>query len=306
MFYHSYFFVKRNDILWKSILEDTFEDFLRFFFLEADALFDFSKDFEFLDKELEQLFPPEDDHYAGRFVDKLVKVFTKEGTEEWILVHIEVQGYTDPAFADRMFTYYYRIWDKYRRRTTALAILADDNKHYYPSCFQQSFLGTKLRFEYNILKVLDQCDRKLTESDNVFAQVIMTVKIALKAKKLSQQDLFDLKIQLARRLIAQNISRRKIVKLMKFLKFYVVLNDANLNMSFEMETSRFTLKTYTNMGIDEAVIYIEKEEAKEEVRLERNTAFTKSLLNKNSFSLEEIAELVDVPLEFVKQINDNL
>ncbi|WP_157486703.1 hypothetical protein [Dyadobacter alkalitolerans] len=75
--------VKRNDILWKSILEDTFEDFLRFFFPEADDIFDFSKDFEYLDKELEQLFPPDNNHYSSKFVDKLVKVFTREGQDEW-------------------------------------------------------------------------------------------------------------------------------------------------------------------------------------------------------------------------------
>jgi hypothetical protein len=70
--------------LWKAALEDLFDDFLRFFYPEADQLFDLEKDFEYLDKELEQLFPPDQDKYAPRYVDKLVKVFTKQGTEEWI------------------------------------------------------------------------------------------------------------------------------------------------------------------------------------------------------------------------------
>ncbi|MCF2516537.1 Rpn family recombination-promoting nuclease/putative transposase [Dyadobacter sp. CY351] len=302
--------MKRNDILWKSILEDTFEDFLRFFFPEADDVFDFSKDFEYLDKELEQLFPPDNDHYSSKFVDKLVKVFTKEGQEEWILVHIEVQGYTDPHFADRMFTYYYRIWDRYRKRTTALAILTDDNKHYYPSCFEQSFLGTSLRFEFNILKVLDQCDRKLAESDNVFAHILTTVKIALKSKKLSDKDLFDLKIQLARKLLSEKISKPKIAKLMKFLKFYVVLNDPFLSASYSQEVYNLTHKTYTTMGIDEAVIYISREEGKEEGielgRLETTNAFTEALLKDGRFDKEEIARLVGVPVAFVQEVKARL
>ncbi|MCE7065456.1 Rpn family recombination-promoting nuclease/putative transposase [Dyadobacter sp. CY326] len=298
--------MKRNDILWKSILEETFEDFLRFFFPEADALFDFSKDFEYLDKELEQLFPPEDNQYASKFVDKLVKVFTKDGNEQWILVHIEVQGYIDHSFADRMFTYYYRIWDKYRKRTTALAILTDDNMNYYPNCFEQSFLGTSLRFEYNILKVLDQCDRKLAESDNVFAHVITTVKLALKSKQLYDQDLFDLKLQIARRLLARNVPKHKIGKLIDFLKFYVILNDQQLTTLFNKEINNLKLKTYTNMGMDEAVIYITREEAKEEAILEKNSAFAKSLLITNRFSLDEIAELLDVPLDFVLDIKASL
>lgn len=65
--------MKRNDILWKALLEDLFDDFLRFFYPEADNLFDLEKGFEYLDKELEQLFPPDAGSYAPRYVDKLVK-----------------------------------------------------------------------------------------------------------------------------------------------------------------------------------------------------------------------------------------
>jgi hypothetical protein len=32
--------MKRNDILWKAALEDLFDDFLRFFYPDADQLFD--------------------------------------------------------------------------------------------------------------------------------------------------------------------------------------------------------------------------------------------------------------------------
>src|ERR1700679_279887 len=100
--------MKRNDILWKAVLEDLFDDFLRFFYPDADNLFDFNKGFEYLDKELDQLFPLDDDNYAPRYVDKLVKVFTRAGEEEWILIHIEVLSYTDEYFSRRMFQYYYR------------------------------------------------------------------------------------------------------------------------------------------------------------------------------------------------------
>jgi len=58
---------RRDDLIWKSVLEEVFEDFLRFFFAEADSLFDIDKGFEYLDKELEQLFPPQDGEYAPRF-----------------------------------------------------------------------------------------------------------------------------------------------------------------------------------------------------------------------------------------------
>jgi len=91
-----------------------------FFYPEAEELFDLDKGFEYLDKELEQLFPPEEDTYSPRFVDKLVKVFGKHGDDQWILVHIEVQGYNDIYFEERMFTYYHRIFDKYHNQSLPL------------------------------------------------------------------------------------------------------------------------------------------------------------------------------------------
>ncbi len=101
--------MKRDDLLWKAILEDIFDDFLRFFYKEAEQLFDISKGFEFLDKELEELFPI-DEGSDIRYVDKLVKVYLNDGQEKWILVHVEVQGYRDSNFEERMFTYYYRLY----------------------------------------------------------------------------------------------------------------------------------------------------------------------------------------------------
>ena len=79
--------MKRDDTLWKGVLENLFDDFLRFFFPDADKLFDMKKRFQFLDKELEQLFPLADNMQSSKFVDKPVKVFTKAGKEEWLLVH---------------------------------------------------------------------------------------------------------------------------------------------------------------------------------------------------------------------------
>ena len=93
--------MKRDDNLWKAILEDVFDDFLTFFYPDSGQLFDLDKGFEYLNKELEQLFPPEEDIYALRFVDKFVKVYTRQGTEQWILVHVEVQGYADECILQK-------------------------------------------------------------------------------------------------------------------------------------------------------------------------------------------------------------
>jgi hypothetical protein len=138
-----------------GILEDLFDDFLRYYFPESVYLFDFKRKFVFLDKELEQLFPQQQDNFNPKYVDKLVKVFTKKGTGEWILIHIEVQGSNDNNFAKRMFTYHYRILDKYDKPITSLAILTDNNKSFKPYVYAYGFIGNKLYYEFKIYKFLD-------------------------------------------------------------------------------------------------------------------------------------------------------
>src|SRR3954468_7774214 len=95
------------DTPWKEALDAYFEAFLAFFFQPIGADIDWSRGHETLDKELQQIMP--DAEPGGRYVDKLVKVGRTGGTEEWVLIHIEVQYSTEPDFARRMFTYYYRL-----------------------------------------------------------------------------------------------------------------------------------------------------------------------------------------------------
>ena len=90
-----------KDILWKGVLQWVLDDLLRFVFPNADQVFDFQKKFNYLDKELAELNPGPGKGTDVRYVDNLVKVFRKDGGEEWILVHVEVQDTTKagrPAF----------------------------------------------------------------------------------------------------------------------------------------------------------------------------------------------------------------
>ncbi|KQS33358.1 hypothetical protein [Dyadobacter sp. Leaf189] len=289
-----------NDILWKSILEDTFEDFLVFFFPESHSLFDFSKGFEYLDKELEQLFPVDDCIGGVKFVDKLVKVFLLDGNEEWILVHVEVQGYADKTFAERMFTYYYRIWDNYRRRITAFAILTDENAAFLPERFEQDFLGTRLTFQFNAYKILEQSEEALLRNTNPFAQVILVVKSAMRGKTLEKEDLLSLKIALARRLLAMQIPKRKIGKLMKFLKLYVKLDKPYMEDKFNDEIYKITNTQKDAMGIDDVYeqLCIEQAVETQVVRVIRN------MLRETSLDNSMIAKLVEAPVWFVEEVRE--
>lgn len=300
--------MKRDDTLWKSILEEIFEDFLYFFFPNANELFDLSKGFEYLDKELEQLFPPEQDHYAVRYVDKLVKVFTFSGSEQWILVHIEVQSYNDKYFAQRMFTYFYRIFDKYNKPITAFAIFTDGNKLFTPRVFEQKFLGTNLRYEFNTYKIIQQSEDLLLKNNNPFAQVVLTVLTAITNKNSDDEQIFSIKLELTRRLLSRKIQKDKIRALMNFLRYYIHFENPEMNIKFDKELDEITQNKQT-MGIEEFLLDraekkgiakgIEKGAESERLKI------VQSLLINTDFDNEKISSLTGFPIQFIEQMRDN-
>lgn len=295
--------MKRDDTLWKSILEDVFDDFLLFFHPQADSVFDLTKGFEFLDKELEQLFPPESETYATRFVDKLVKVFCKDGDDQWVLVHIEVQGYRDPDFAKRMFAYYYRILDKYDKPISAFAILTNDEHAFCPERYERSFWGTRITYEFNSYKIVEQDEAELLASDNPFALVVLTAKAALKSKKLSEKEALLLKTDLVRRLLSKQISKTKIRKLMTFIKYYVRFENSETERKFEEALYHITQKT-EGMGIEEFILDRTKKEGIRQGEEQKAISFTKKLLEETSYSIEEIAHFAGESVEFVNKVKE--
>jgi hypothetical protein len=59
--------------------------------------------YEFLDKELQRI--TRDATLGRRYADKLVKVYLKTGEEQWVLIHIEIQGKHETKFNQRMYMY---------------------------------------------------------------------------------------------------------------------------------------------------------------------------------------------------------
>src|SRR5690606_19403289 len=125
----------------------------------------------------------------------LVRVFTKQGKKEWLLIHIEVQGYSQAVFARRMFTYYSRLMDKYQIPVTCMALFLGKRNKNNAAFFETSCLGSTVRFDFNAYYVGEQREEILEEHTNPFAVVILTALTALKYRK-STADLFNSKVAL--------------------------------------------------------------------------------------------------------------
>ncbi len=300
--------MKRDDSLWKALIEELAEDFLKFFFTEADELLNFKRKITSLGKELELIYPNTQDEFNPKYVDKLIKVFTKKGKEEWILIHIEVQGSRDKHFAERMLTYFTRIRDKYHKPITALAILTDKNKKFHPTFYESRFMGNHILYEFNTYKILDAKIEDLNKHPNPFATVIEVVQTALKKGRIADDKLFDLKINLVKKLYTKNFSKKKIESILRFLKLYIRFENQDFNHKFEHKLDEITNRPKT-MGIKEYALDRERrlgrKEGREVTMVEEKTIFTKNLLEQTDFTDEKIALLVGVEIDFVIRVKNS-
>jgi hypothetical protein len=142
-----------QDSPWKTLITLFFPQLIQLIHPELYALIDWQRGYQFLDSELRKIAPRS--RTGRQTVDKLVQVYLRDGSEYWILIHIEAQSHPDPDFEVRMFTYFATLWILYRRPIVSIAILADDEPNWRPSAFTQSLGGCRVEFNFYTVKLLD-------------------------------------------------------------------------------------------------------------------------------------------------------
>src|ERR1700733_2002691 len=292
-----------KDILWKGVLRWVFDDLLRFVFPDAEQVFDFQRKFHFLDKELEAL-----DAKAGkkndiRFADNLVKVFRKDGAEEWVLVHIEVQDITKakdrPFFTERMFRYFYRCFDRHQKPIVAIDMFCGPDGKLLEGYYKYEFMNTQLQYDYNTLSILGYSDKELEDSKNPFAWVVLTAKKALQSGKDLDKKLLNGKLFIFRKLHEHGVFERpKLKAILRFLDQYITFENRETIRIFKDKIDEITGKKNT-MDILEDIV------AKPRVR-KKVREIVKNLLTETSLSVEEIAKSINEPVSFVKEVKKSL
>ena len=219
------------DSPWKEIIERYFPDFMAFFFPNIHAEINWNKGYEFLDKELQKVVRRAK---TGRgYVDKLVKVWRMDGTEEWLLIHIEIQSQVEAGFTERMYVYNYRIFDRYKQKVISLALLADQDTTWRPQTYGYSLWGYKVSIEFPIIKLLDYAEQwtMLESSKNPFAVVIMAHLKAQETRRYPKSRL-RWKIEIVRGLYARGWSHNDIWELFRFLDWMMELPE-RFELQFE-------------------------------------------------------------------------
>ncbi|MEH2231969.1 MAG: transposase [Nostoc sp.] len=225
------------DSPWKEVIELYFPRFLEFFFTQAYAEIDWTRPYEFLDTELQQLEP--DAEIGRRLVDKVAKVWLLDGEEAWVLVHVEVQGQYDSQFAERMYTYNYRLFDRHKKRVISLAVLADEQANWRPSRYSYQLGGCRVSLEFPVAKLLDyeQGWEILEQTTNPFGVIVMA-HLKTKATQRNPENRLQWKLSLVRRLYERGYSREDIRELFRFIDWVMVL-PKELALSFKTEVRSY-------------------------------------------------------------------
>jgi len=213
------------DSPWKNTLARFFPEFMQFFFPRAHRGIDWARGYVFLDKELQR--SVRDSTLGRRYVDKLVQVHRKGGGEDWLLIHVEVQGQSEQAFAERLFTYHYRLFDRYHRAVVTQVVLADTSADFHPREFRYSNWGCELRLRFPTVKLLELATRqqRLERSRNPFALVV-AAHLAAQRTAHDPGQRFDSKLGLLRRLYARGWERQAILELLRFIDWVLELPTA--------------------------------------------------------------------------------
>lgn len=212
------------DSPWKEAIERYFADFLHFYFPQAHAQIDWRVPPVFLDQELRAVV--HDAELGKRFVDRLVRVTRQEGGSRWLYVHIEVQGEAGEAFAERMFVYHYRLYDRYRHPIASLAVLADDSPDWRPDGFRYDACGCHLSLRFPVAKLLDWrgSEARLDDNRNPFS-VVTQAHLATRATRDDMRARHAAKWQLVQDLYRRGWDKQQILDLFRIIDWMMRLPE---------------------------------------------------------------------------------
>jgi hypothetical protein len=215
------------DSPWKEALEQYLSAFLAYFFPPIHNDIDWSRGYETLDKELEQIV--REAEMGTRLADKLFKVWRKDGMEAWILIHVEIQAQHDAEFVERMYVYNDRIYDRFRRPVVSLAVLGDESTSWRPSEFGYNLWGFDLRMRFPVVKLLDYAaDLVLLEAQPSPFGLIVLAHLQCQQTRHDDAGRYAWKVRLMKGLLDRGLEPEMIRQLLRLI-------DWLLNLPPELE-----------------------------------------------------------------------
>ena len=248
------------DSPWKSAVMRYFREFMAFFFPQAHDAIDWRQPHRFLDQELAQVV--RDASLGRRRLDKLIQVAGRDGAASLLYIHIEIQRSREQGFAERIFTYHYRIYDRFRSPVNTLVILADPHPGWRPDSFRYDTHGGETSIIFPVVKLLDfwpGLDR-LLGSHNAFALLTAAHLMTLRTRGQDQQR-FEFKAMLTALMYQRNWDAQRVLDLFHVLDWMMKVPD---HLQHQLAMRIDELNRSKDMPFENLMIRMAKEKARAE------------------------------------------
>jgi hypothetical protein len=222
---------------WKEALDRYLRSFLELCFPNVASQIDWSVAPVFLDQELQEVV--RDAETGKSRVDKLVRVFTQDGGEQWLLIHVEVQCQAEPQLAGRLYRYHHRLEDRYDVPVVTLAVLGDDEAGWRPGPYEWGKWGCRVRFDYLTCKLLDLRTAPALATPGMNpAAIVVAAHLEAQATARDMAARKARRWELTRRLYEAGFEKADILEIYRLIDWFMTLPTA-LMVAFRSELAEY-------------------------------------------------------------------
>lgn len=234
------------DAAWKSILEAFEMEVVELLFPEIFNEIAWELGTESLDQELQEIQKEIFDKDSAEKIisDKIIKVRLKNENSKILFIHVEVQSYSseEDAFGERMFRYFYRIWDKFRYKYEDKSEIVGAAIYTY-----KGQRGKDKRYVYKLPELEDEIlvynfktidiekiNLDKISDDNPLKVVFKMAKTLLETNS-RDKDVYKTKIELAEELVNYDKVKNddQIKALVDFLEYLFLIQNEELEKKYQ-------------------------------------------------------------------------
>ncbi|RRJ63491.1 Rpn family recombination-promoting nuclease/putative transposase [Paenibacillus oralis] len=290
-----------HDEAFKKLLQTFFAEFIALFFPELNKLLDHRQTRFLMQEQLVDIVGEE-----SRTLDLLLE--TKYvATDAYILIHLEPQSYKQPDFHERMFIYFSRLFERHRKEhklIIPIAVFTGDGMHDEQNSLSMDIPGQGiLHFQFLKVELRNHHWRKFVDSNNPVAAALLAKMGYNKGEEKEMRFAYlRMILQLGKKL---DDARMKLIMSIADLYFVpdpkqdeAMLYELTKPYSKERETIMELMPAWMRLGYEKGL-----EEAVKAVQTERQNIARR--LFAKGFSLEEVAETIELPIEEVRKLQNS-
>jgi hypothetical protein len=194
----------------------------------------------------------------------LVKVQLRDGTPQWILLHLEIQTYYEEGFARRLALYNGGLFWIFKERVVTLAVLADLREGWRPDEDVFQLGGFESRTRFPVCKLIDRLRADWQDDQSLPVQLARAQVAALRTAS-DPEGRYQAKWQLVRNLYQIGYNAQQVRELFRLIDWMMHLR-VDLEERFKQELDE--LEESLQMPYVTSVERIAKTEGRSEGRAE--------------------------------------